>query len=686
MHELQTPTCLDENQLLLSVQGMLSSAERRAVEEHIDQCVECRRVLAQLIQVTAPPETRLDPPSSTLIRIPAGPSVAESDNAPQLLPRGTNLGRYVILDCLGSGGTAVVYGAYDPELERKVAIKLLRTDLPGLGTPEANRSQLLAEAQAIARLSHPNVIVVYDVGTFGDRVFLAMEFIRGKSLRGWLEDRPRLWGEILRIFLQAGEGLWAAHQSGLIHRDFKPDNVLVDGEDRARVTDFGLALALRRQEIEGVSTSSAESAPSALGKHALVGTPAYIAPEQWKAQPADQLSDQFSFCVALYEALYGERPYPGKTSASLGLVPELVEETAVPSWVRRVVLRGLNPRPAARYRSMQQLLQALTDGLRVRRVRFTLAASFLALMLMMLLGYWGLAASTTRKLELDLAHAAEQFRTKAIEQQRLIDLRAQATLKKEYLLEALGRADDRDATLGLAAESREDELKFVHELITSADLPFLKSADALLLVDASSRVVFNRAAETQWGRRIYGLHGLEVALAGQTVEELWSPEQVRKFPVPLSSQVPSNDLLLVFVRPVVRGREPLGAALWGRWIQASFLPELEQLVGDRVMLRTSDGAGVATLAGALDAEPLSKSLSPHQVEIRSAHYLAQPVEMVGVSGQAIGKGTLLRNLDQELDPVLTRYQRGSLAVLFAAAAAMAIAYLAWRARRRQLMG
>jgi len=685
MRELQTPPCPDENQLLLSVQGMLSSGERQAIEEHIDHCEECRRVVAQLIRVSAAPESRSEPSSSTLIRITSGPNAHESSGSPELLSRGTNLGRYVILDFIGSGGTAVVYGAYDSELERKVAIKLLRTDLPGLGTPEANRSQLLAEAQAMARLSHPHVIVVYDVGTFGDRVFLAMEFIRGKSLRAWLEERPP-WQQILQIFLQAGEGLWAAHQSGLIHRDFKPDNVLVDGEDRARVTDFGLALALKRQEIEGVSTSSAGSTPNALGKDALVGTPAYIAPEQWKGQPADQLSDQFSFCVALYEALYAERPYPGKTSGSLGLVPDLIEETAVPSWIRRVVLRGLSPRPAARYRSMQQLLQALTDGLRVRRVRFTLAASLAALMLMLLLGYWGLGASTTRKLELDLAHAAEQFRAKAIEQQRLIDLRAQATLKKEYLLEALGRADDRDASLGLAPESREDELKFVHELIRSADLPFLKSADALLLVDASSRVLFNRAAETQWGKRIYGVHGLEVALAGQSVEELWSADQVRKFPVPLSSQAPGTDLLLIFVRPVVRGREPLGAALWGQWIKASFIPELEQSVGDRVVLRAPDGAGVASLPGALEAEPLSRSPSPHQLKIRGAHYLAQPVDMVGLSGHTIGNGTLLRNLDEELDPVLTRYQKGSLAVLSCAAAAMAIAYLLWRARRRRVMG
>ena len=210
MRELQTFTCPDENQLLLSIQGLLSPPERNRLEQHIDQCEECRRVVAQLIRVTDATEAKSTQPSVTLIRVPVGAEPNPESPVPvQLLARGTNLGRYIILDCIGSGGTAVVYGAYDPELERKVAIKLLRKDLPGLGSPAANRSQLLHEAQAMARLSHPNVIVVYDVGTFGDRVFLAMEFIRGKSLRGWVDERPRLWRDILQIFLQAGEGLWA---------------------------------------------------------------------------------------------------------------------------------------------------------------------------------------------------------------------------------------------------------------------------------------------------------------------------------------------------------------------------------------------------------------------------------------------------------------------------------------------
>src|SRR6266852_9748793 len=262
MRELQTSTCPDENELLLWIQGLLSPQERNQLEQHIDQCEECRRVVAQLIRVTAAPDAKSIQPSVTLIRIPAAPEPngTQSPALGQLLVRGTNLGRYVILDCLGSGGTAVVYGAYDPELERKVAIKLLRKDLPGLGSPEANRSQLLHEAQAMARLSHPNVIVVYDVGTFRDQVFLAMEFIRGTDLRGWLAERSRSWREILEVFLRAGDGLVAAHRSGLVHRDFKPDNVLVGNDGQVRVTDFGLARAIGPPEADGVRPSSTAAA------------------------------------------------------------------------------------------------------------------------------------------------------------------------------------------------------------------------------------------------------------------------------------------------------------------------------------------------------------------------------------------------------------------------------------------
>src|SRR5262245_38729127 len=157
-----------------------------------------------------------------------------------LLERGAAVGRYVILDRLGTGGMGVVYSAYDPELDRKVALKLLRPDR-GPFSGEAGRLRLLREAQAIARLSHPNVIAVYDTGSFGDQVFVAMEFVEGWTLRQWLEEKRPAWREVLARFVLAGRGLAAAHAVGLVHRDFKPENVLLGKDGRVRVADFGIA-------------------------------------------------------------------------------------------------------------------------------------------------------------------------------------------------------------------------------------------------------------------------------------------------------------------------------------------------------------------------------------------------------------------------------------------------------------
>ena len=155
------------------------------------------------------------------------------------LGTGARIGRYVIIEQVGTGAMGVVYGAYDPELDRKIALKLLK---PGQGREGHGASaRLLREAKAIARLPHPNVVAVHDVGVLEDQVFLAMEFVAGGTIKSWLDEKPRSWREILDVFIAAGRGLAAAHAAGLVHRDFKPDNVLLDKEGRPRVVDFGLA-------------------------------------------------------------------------------------------------------------------------------------------------------------------------------------------------------------------------------------------------------------------------------------------------------------------------------------------------------------------------------------------------------------------------------------------------------------
>jgi len=346
------------------------------------------------------------------------------DSVPATLTRGAAIGRYIVLALVGRGGMGEVYAAYDPELDRKVAVKLLRVK-PGNGVSLAEgRHRTLREAQAIARLSHSNVVVVYDVGTFEDKVFIAMEYVEGNTVTYWLQARQRTWQEILKVFMAAGSGLAAAHEKGLVHRDFKTDNVMIDRVGQVRVMDFGLArqaeksgtrdtaagvrpspafalkivsdttqqpndpdtktLTLRPESdvvprsLEGASSSGMfEARLTRTG--AMMGTPAYMAPEQFLGTPTDARSDQFSFCIALYEALYGERPFEGNTMSSLtanvvqGNVREAPANSKVPPWLRRVLLRGLKPRAKDRWASMEDLISALGKNPTVSRRRWAFA-------------------------------------------------------------------------------------------------------------------------------------------------------------------------------------------------------------------------------------------------------------------------------------------------------------------------
>jgi tetratricopeptide (TPR) repeat protein len=260
------------------------------------------------------------------------------------LAPGTMVERYVVLDRLGTGAMGVVVAAYDPRLDRKIALKLL---LPGVDPGAGAQARLLAEAQALARLSHPNVVTVHDAGTWSGRVFVAMELVPGRSLRVWQRERPRSWRDVITMFARAGRGLQAAHAAGIVHRDFKPDNVLVDDDGRARVMDFGLA--------HGIGKTTAD---------ASAGTPAYMAPEQFAGESTDARADQFAFCVALHEALWSMRPFAGDTFAALALQVEqgMVREPprdGVPMRVRRAIRRGLARRRDDRWPDMGALLDEL---------------------------------------------------------------------------------------------------------------------------------------------------------------------------------------------------------------------------------------------------------------------------------------------------------------------------------------
>lgn len=291
--------------------------------------------------------------------------------------------RYPLIRKLGEGGSGLVYLAYDPRLDRKVAIKLLKhANAAGQGESEG-RARLMREAQAMARSPHPNVVAVYDVDSYagGDAgsagVYLVMEYVEGPDLRRWLARGPHGWRETLDVFVAAGRGLAAAHDVGVVHRDFKPANVIVGDDGRVRVLDFGLARGTDLLAIETTLPSLDESggldSPLTI-EGTVLGTPAFMAPEQHRGAPANARSDQFAYCVALWEGLYGRRPFDGATllaleDAKLGQRPRPPERTKVPGWLERIMLRGLDPEPDGRWPSMHALLDAIVRGATRRRRR-----------------------------------------------------------------------------------------------------------------------------------------------------------------------------------------------------------------------------------------------------------------------------------------------------------------------------
>lgn len=349
--------------------GMLEVAERHAAE-----CDECRALLACAAKIRG--RERLAEARETTLPSPEARTVVAGGAEPDSLEAlpGTALGRYRLLEPLGQGGMGIVYAALDETLQRRVAIKLLARRRPG--NPEDKR--LLREARAMATVDHPNVVTVHDSGLHEGRVYVVMDLVVGGDLRDWLRAQRRGWREIVEVWLGAARGLVAVHAAGLVHRDFKPGNVLIGDDGRVRVSDFGLV---------GMS-AAAESVPDRRSLEKLIGddrtetgvvlgTPRYMSPEQLAGRRIDAASDQFSFCVALWEALGGGHPFgDGDAYERLQRMKDEALEAfpaarAVPPRVVAVLRRGLSREPERRYRDMHGLATALRNaadaGRRARR-------------------------------------------------------------------------------------------------------------------------------------------------------------------------------------------------------------------------------------------------------------------------------------------------------------------------------
>lgn len=301
------------------------------------------------------------------------------------------LGRYVLSSRIGEGGMGLVYAAYDPELNRKVAVKILRPRVSRQDAKrrDAARARLTLEAQALAQLAHPNIVPIYDVGQIDGELYLTMELLEGRGLDAWLQGEPApSWRQIVEVFAAAADGLQAAHDQGIVHHDFKPENVLIAPDGRVRIVDFGLAGHDPQSQAQRLGASASQASQRRSGaaltasassrthsstyssmQHSatrtVAGTPSYMSPEQHAGEPTDALSDQYAFCVSLYEALYGLRPFAGDDLEAMAQAKRQMQtrrpaqRARLPRWLRKLVLRGLAHDPSDRHASMADLARQL---------------------------------------------------------------------------------------------------------------------------------------------------------------------------------------------------------------------------------------------------------------------------------------------------------------------------------------
>ena len=334
--------CPDETQVAAFVERTLSDVDREALELHVYECESCREALAHAVAISGAPR---------------------------------QIARYRLDRVIGSGGMGVVWEAWDPALERRLAIKLLRPEI----TDDAGRARLLREARALAKLQHPNVVAVHDVGEVDGDVFIATELVDGEPMGRWQLGRPA--SEVIAAYAQAARGLWAAHRAGLIHRDVKPSNILIGTDGRVRIGDFGLATRDRM----AVPAHTDGGDPRITRDGQIVGTPAYMAPEQREGKLVDERADQYSLCLALAEALTGARPAAGVTAS------ELAAGGVVAPWP--AIARGLAADPSERYESLEPLVTAL-DGTQPPR-RALIAGVALTAVLVAGFGMYALHGPTT---------------------------------------------------------------------------------------------------------------------------------------------------------------------------------------------------------------------------------------------------------------------------------------------------
>jgi serine/threonine protein kinase len=686
--------CLDANLLQAWQDGRLVDSQRRDTEEHLDSCADCRHLVATLIT-----GSRSGSPSEEG-SFTLGETLPSAGPQGEAVGSGSRIGRFVIGKQLGVGGMGAVYAAEDPELGRQVAVKVLRGAVARDSALAVRR--IMREARLAARVAHPNLVSIYEVGQHDGRVFIAMELVVGSSLTAWLRERPRSPKEILTVFVDAGRGLAAAHAAGVVHRDFKPDNVLVGKDGRARVTDFGLA---RRGADDGGTGGSDDdrarvrrtSLSDLSNAAAILGTPAYMAPEQHSGANTDPRTDQFSFCVALYEALNGQRPFDGATweelseSVLAGRVKPPPATSRVPASLQRIVARGLSVRPGDRYASMNELLEALGRD-RGRPLRAWAYGSLVLLVAMAtaLVGDWMARERTLAVTRASFSAARPQLG-------RSLNLRYEtfaAMSDLSYVLpvmrQVMGNVDNADFGLG-EAEDDKKQLAELHANFQSADwLPWTKASLRAVIgvADYKGRLLYTGAAPGLWGNDVRVLSAVDNAYSSGASGAGYAmvirgddPAMIRSG---LLGPQPRSGLYVVFARATILGDAP--RAVFVQTIEGQKLLDDVGLGGGvQLALVAPDG----TSAGAMPAEVLAAGRDAvgavEEMRAGGQTWLVQSYSLGGLDSrqQEIARIVLARPIDAGLAGLFphARLVLGLLTVLMLASTVSA-ALLARSARLR----
>ena len=710
--------CLDANVVQDLMSGALDSGVRSAVLGHLDTCDDCR----ELLNITASDTLREGLPrfadsqevglAATAAGIaldattmPSGTSPTKRDLAlletaaasesparklrglaDEPLVQGKRMGRYAMIERLGAGAMGVVWRAEDPTLGRSVALKLLRR------ADESLTERLVREARSMAAVNDPNVVTVYEVGEADDgTTFIAMELVSGQSLRQWQSKTRHTVPELVGAYIAAGRGLAAAHAAGIIHRDFKPDNVLVSDDGRVRVTDFGLAAA-KPTAGAGGSRAAAISDVNLTTSGSVLGTPAYMAPEQFTGGNVDPRTDQFNFCVALWEALYGERPFEGKTFTELGdnvcdgKVKAPPAGSQVSSALHAILRKGLSVKPGDRYATMHELIVDLgRDRAKPWRRTAIASAALAAALGLGLVADWQVRARVAGEIRQSFALTGTQLDRAVARLTSSFYTVSAIAYREQALREVAGHHDQADFGLGDPAADQA-ELERLNSTLASTD--WVKLGDsAIAIADYKGRLLYTSAAPTVWGADLKVLAPVKRALdagKGDSVTVLPYADPGLASTGVLGS-AGRNGLAVLFERTVALGdKASEGSEARALYLQ---LQDGKQLLDDvrlddqtLLALVAPDGTSIADdkMPAGLVAEA-TRHGDVAEVTVAGETYQVQSRPVRGLEGQ----GTIAHVvMARPLDGVLSLFPGARLVFAFTAVGALALAlWTFWRARR-----